>query len=127
MTLTLRYPLQLDGTGRPLSTSDPGQIWTDRAQVLLSTMTGERPADLFYGCNLADATFSPTDLIEMAVSDAIHSSFTRYMNQVTLEDVSVDSTDANNGAISVTVLFSIPEGTTVEVSSVVDLAIIGLG
>lgn len=127
MTLTLRYPLQLDGTGRPLSATDPGQIWTDRAQVLLSTMTGERPADLFYGCDIAQATFSPVDLIESEVMSAVQGAFARYLVGVDIEDISVDLGSAASGTVNVTILFTIPEGTTVEVSSVVDLAIIGLG
>lgn len=126
MTLTLRYPLQLDGVGRPLATTDPGQIWADRAVVLLSTMTGERPADLFYGADLAQATFMPVDLIENTVKNTVAAAFTRYMSRVDLHSIELDSSQSASGSINVTVLFTIPEGSVVEVSSVVDLAIIGL-
>lgn len=125
--LALRYPLQLDGAGRPLSTSDVDTIWRDRVTILLATMMGERPSDPLYGADLGQATFAPVGDVGDIVRDSVQGVFQVYLPDLALQEIDIDESDISDGNLGLTIVFTIPSGNEVAVSTVIDLAVLGLG
>ena len=123
----LVYPLVLDDNGNLVTTTDPNQIWYDRLQVVLSTGLGERVGDLLYGSRMTDIAFDDVDLIEGEAKSAISYAVGRYLPDIDIVDTTIDTTDAQNGYIGVTILFTVPGGQEVALSTGINLTNLALG
>ena len=125
--VALRYPLQLDDAGYAVTTTDQPQLWQDRVAVLLSTLVGERPGDLIYGSEVAIATFMPGDTTTQIVTQTVQNAFFRYLPTLKLAQTQVDPAVSTDTNLVVNILFTIPDGTEVSVSTTLDAASLGIG
>jgi phage baseplate assembly protein W len=125
--IALRFPLTLDDSGRAVTTTDPNAIWMDRAQLLLSTEVEERVGELFYGSRLGEAAFSDIDLVLDDVTQAAQTAFAKWLPECDIHDVQLSEKDPSQGWVVVSIVFTVPSGKEVNLSTKVDLGNLGLG
>ena len=77
-------------------------------KILLSTELGERVIETEYGCDLSGMVFESIDLsLETLLKDKIGTSILYYEPRITLEEVTIDSSNSYEGEILIGIDYTI--------------------
>jgi phage baseplate assembly protein W len=94
MAITL--PFSIDSTGNVSRTFDQSKIWADRVRSVIGTLKSERVMNGTFGTSIPDTVFGNFDTIKDAITREVTDSFAAFLPQLTLEEVSVVSNEAEN-------------------------------
>ena len=96
------------GTVRRLNHNDP-LTWRDKVHTLFTTNDFERVWYKHYGAALQNIVFSPADIANANIREAITETFVRWLPELSLEDMSAIY-DYSTGYIEFSIVYSLPSG-----------------
>jgi phage baseplate assembly protein W len=117
MATFLSWPMRLGPDGRFRTATSPEEVWSNRLAQLVCARMGERVMREDYGTTL------PQTIFENALDDpksAITTAVGKWLPALSIDDVTVIKDEA---AYQVTILFTTPEGKSLE--NKVSLAVTG--
>jgi len=112
----IRFPFEIDKSGKIVSTTDSIKIYQDRVLTLLSTVVYQRPMMPEYGIDIARSLYETMGDMYASVGEAIVRAMSYSLPYITLKDVLVDLTSPIETGTNVTVLIDLPNGSTQEVN-----------
>ena len=112
----IRFPFEIDKSGKIVSTTDSLKIYQDRVLTLLSTVVYQRPMMPEYGVDIARSLYETMDNMYASVGESISRAMGYSLPYIKLEDVLIDSTSSIETGTNVTVLIGLPNGSSSDVN-----------
>jgi len=106
----IQVPFSITSGGKIADTSLKDKVWEYRVKSLLGTAVGERTLRPLYGIDLTDIEFNTQSIASEIITREIQTSFSRFLEELSLEDVSI-SFDEATSIMSVTVTYTLPDNT----------------
>lgn len=102
------FPPRFDARSGSAETLSGRDLIEQGLRIILTTPPGERITNPAFGCDLTDFVFERNDLsVRTMTEDAIRSAIVTYEPRIEVHDVTVDSSDALDGTLSILLDYSI--------------------
>ena len=116
MTQAITFPFTLDFFGVLDSTEDLPKIYIDRVLTLISTNVGQIPMNPNYGTNIGAALFENDNYFPGAVKQAIVKAVARWIPEVSVQDVVIESSN-QEGVTILKVSLLLPDNTITTINT----------
>ena len=118
----IKLPVDIDGYGNIIKTSNQSDIWKDRVISALGTAAGERVMRADYGTKIPSLFFDTQDALVAGITKEVTAAFTSYLPLLTLLNVGI-TYDELTGQMVADVSYKLPnqtsDTTSVNLSSVI--------
>ena len=115
----ISFPFSQDIFGVTSSTSTQSKVYLDRLLTLLSTNIGQRPMLPEYGTDIGAALFENDNDFPAAINVAVANAVSRWMPDVTLNNIEISELDTGQVNVAVTILLPNGQATSLTVNSTV--------
>jgi phage baseplate assembly protein W len=112
----IRFPFEIDKSGKIVSTTDSIKIYQDRVLTLLSTVVYQRPMMPQYGVDIARSLYETMDNMYASVGEAITRAMSYSLPYIKIKDVLIDLTSSIETGTNITVLIDLPNGSSSDVN-----------
>jgi len=112
----IRFPFEIDKSGKIVSTTNSIKIYQDRVLTLLSTVVYQRPMMPEYGVDIARSLYETMDNLYGSIGEAITRAIGYSLPYIKLQDVLIDLNSPIETGTNVTVLIALPDGSASEVN-----------
>jgi len=113
----IRFPFEIDKSGKIISTEIATKIYQDRVLTLLSTVVYQRPMMPGYGVDIARSLYETMGNMYSSIGESISRAMGYSLPYIKLKDVQIDSSSPSvETGINVTVLIELPNGSASEVN-----------
>lgn len=108
---SLKWPIELDESGKFALAGDIYDTWAQRVKALLSTRLGERVMRTDYGCGIVDDLFDPVSAMDP--EQQVRVAMGKWLPRLTVTNVLVSSLGSQ---VRIEVTYRTPDGSTQQVA-----------